>query len=84
VLLCAALTLFWLCCVRVDVRDARCCVSTLCLGCQTSRVPYGFHSLFAVAVLLMYTERLLHVHGIAVCRVVTCATVAVSLPCRVG
>jgi hypothetical protein len=26
----------------------------------------------------------LHVHGIAVCRVVTCATVTVSLRCRVG
>ena len=48
--------------VCVDARDARGCVSTLRLGCQTSSccrvcVTRGIHSL-AVAVLLLCAERL--------------------------
>ncbi len=75
-------------CVCVDARDARGCVSTLRFGCQTSSCCCS-----ACVSLAAFTRCLccccvpsacLHVHGVAVCRVVTCATVAVSLRCRVG
>jgi hypothetical protein len=77
-------------CWCVDARDARGCVSTLRLGCQASSCCWS-----ACVSLAAFTRCLpllccgvlsacLHVHGVAVCRVVTCASVAVSLRCRVG
>jgi hypothetical protein len=76
--------------VCVDACDARGCVSTLRLDCRTSlcrcsaRVSLAaFARRFAVAVLLG-VERLF-ARAWCHCRhVVTCASVAVSLRCRVG
>jgi hypothetical protein len=78
----------------VDACAARGCVSTLRQGCQTSVallfcvcVPRGIHPLFAVAALLLVllcAERLFERAWCRCRRVVTCATVAVSLTCVVG
>jgi hypothetical protein len=73
--------------VCVDACDARGCMSTLRLGCRASFcvcVPCGIHSLFAVAVLLLCAERLFARAWYRCGRVVTCASVAVSLACCVG
>jgi hypothetical protein len=77
--------------VCVDARDARGCASTLRLGCQTPSCccsACGSLAAFTRCLQLLCCCCLpcacLHVHGIDVCRAVMCATVAVSLRCRVG
>ncbi len=75
-------------CVSTPVMRAAVCLLYISavkhLRVAVLHVCHSRHSLAVCRCCCFVPSACVHVHGIAVCRVVTCATVAVSLPCGVG